>query len=215
MQTLHGVRRKVIAAGAKGFTLIEMMVVVAILSIVAVITFGAISQDKWEGSYRQFTEDVTGIVTLARNTAIDNQTQVRVDIYGDRAEMWWLKPLEPLWDPNDPLPANTLEWQPLREADRDKVAGGKLLNDTDVCIYGIYRGVIVDGGGADAAPSACLGDMERIVFFPDGHMEWEGQNLQGAGITIVLADQRTGTPTTSHVQVFPGGMVRKFDKVVP
>lgn len=189
------------------------MVVVAILSIVAVITFGAISQDKWEGSYRQFTEDVTGLLTQARNAAIDNQTEVRVDVYDNRAELHWRVPLEPYWDPNDPVPDNALDWQMIGEAHRAGVAGGKLTGDNDVCIYGIYRGIIVDGGGADAPPTSCLGQAESLLFFPDGHMEWEGINLQGAGITVVMADQRTNNPVTSHIQVFPGGMVRKFDKV--
>lgn len=212
MQRLHRVRTKVTKARSKGFTLIEMMVVVAILTIVAAITFAGIQQDRYEGSYREFVQDITGTIQRARQTAIDNQTRTRLDIYRDRVEVYWERPLDPFWDPNDPVPANALTFQMIDEAHREEVAGGALAANDDVCIFGLYRGIIVDGSGAQAEPNGCMGNMQRLFFFPDGHMEWDGVNLNGSGVSIVTADTRTpNNPLVSHVQVFPGGMIRKFD----
>ena len=77
-------RKDVRARKALGFTLIEVMIVVVVLSIVATIAFVGIGQNRFEGKYREFTGEIIGLITTARNRAIDDQTLVQVRVYEDK-----------------------------------------------------------------------------------------------------------------------------------
>ncbi len=48
-------------------------------------------------------------------------------------------------------------------------------------------------------------------------MEWEGQQLNGAGVNIIIADRRrkgsTSAENLTMIEVYPGGLIRKFDNV--
>lgn len=204
----HG-RKKVPSASTKctsrGFTLIEMMIVLAVISIVAAVTFAGVQKDQFQGAFRRYVDDVQGSVTRARNLAIDEQTQVTVQIDSDGLLVSW----------TDPTTAATGD---LWDNTRDDVQGGILAVDDHACIYGVYAGVQMfeDQVASElaAAPNACLTGTETLRFFPDGHLEWDGEVLNGAGITLVIADQRTAAVRETHLQVFPGGLIRRIDNVV-
>ncbi|TPV94061.1 MAG: prepilin-type N-terminal cleavage/methylation domain-containing protein [Myxococcales bacterium FL481] len=188
-----------------GFTLIEMMVVLAVISIVAAVTFSGAQKEQYEGAFRRFGDDLQGSVTRARHLAIDEQTQVMVEVSRDGFVVSWV----------DPTTAQTEDrWQTSREA----VQGGMLAVGERACLYGVYAGVVMFddqvASSMSAAPNACLSGTETLRFFPDGHLEWDGQILNGAGITVVLADRRTGKVRETHLQIFPGGLIRRIDNVV-
>ncbi|MEE9386647.1 MAG: prepilin-type N-terminal cleavage/methylation domain-containing protein [Nannocystaceae bacterium] len=189
----------------RGFTLIEVMIVVVVISIVAAITITGVRQDQFQGAYRRYTDDLLGSVTRARNLAIDRQTLVALAIDKDGVEVSWTDP------------ATQISGEALWRASRSLVQAGILAVHDRACVYGVYVGVQMFEGQVDsaaaAAPTACLSGSETLRFFPDGHVEWDGRALNGAGVTLVVADRRTAEVKESHIQVFPGGLIRKIDNV--
>jgi hypothetical protein len=101
---------------------------------------------------------------------------------------------------------------PLFEYRRDDVNAGMLA--ADVCIYGLYAGVQVPSQATDVdLPQACVGAPELLRFYPEGTVEWVGQDLAGSGVTLTIADRRSTEIRFAFVEVFPGGMIRRFDEV--
>ena len=81
--TLGSARRSNATSLPKGVTLIEVVLVVMILGAAAVATsFKTDSQWTDRRESRSATYDVSRIVSLARNTAIEKQTTVRVSYSG-------------------------------------------------------------------------------------------------------------------------------------
>ena len=139
---------------ARGFTLIELMVVLSVLTIVAVIAFVGIRNNQWEGAYLRFTDDLAGSMTQARNRAIDDQTTVRVQVQEDRLEVFWTDPT---------TKQEVFVWGNYRS----KVDGG-LLGDR-ACITGMSPGITPPSQPNDAEmPLSCLGGQQNIIFQPDG-----------------------------------------------
>ena len=48
--------------------------------------------NQFEGAYLRFTDDLTGTMIQARNRAIDDQTQVRVEVSTTKVEVFWIDP---------------------------------------------------------------------------------------------------------------------------
>src|SRR5689334_15779103 len=92
-------RKSFIGAKRAGFTLVELMIVLSVITIVAVIAFVGIRNNQWEGAYMRFTDDLVGTMIQARNRAIDDQTIVRVEVSEDRLEVYWIDPEAPPPDP--------------------------------------------------------------------------------------------------------------------
>ncbi|GEM_PF-4035215 len=209
-QSLSELRKKFTAPGlwpwvrggrAAGFTLIEMMIVLVVLTIVGTIAFAGMSRHRFEGAYAEFTDDLAGALVRSRNHAIDFQTRVSVTI---SAGQLIARNEEPEDNPGDPGTDATEFWAVNRSA----LEGGLLENEA--CIRGFMVGVQKDDGDL---PEDCLAGEQTITFLPDGSFELAGTDyLDGQGATMVVSDDRTETVYTL-IEIFPGGYIRTFDKV--
>ncbi len=192
------------SAWGRGFTLIELMVVVSIVAIASALAVGAVRQDEVSGRYKRFVDDVSGRLTQARNRAIDDQTQVRLDLYPDRVEMRVYDQITDQW----------VDAGAERVADVD---GGVLVNNADVCIFGIVSGAQPPSTAQNvAAPTNCMTSSERMTFEPDGTFTVAGNALtvDDAGATLWIGDRTLASnPKISMIQVFPGGLMRTFEQV--
>lgn len=175
------------------------MIVVSVITIVAIVAFVGIRGDQVEGAYYRFTDDLLGSMIQARNRAIDDQTTVRVEVQADRLEVFWTDP-------------ETKQEEFLWGNYRAKVDGG--LIDELACITGMAAGISPPSEDNDAVmPTACLGGAQDIVFEPDGSFTLPNDPLQDAGVTLVIKDQSSSANEYSIIEVFPGGLIRKFDNI--
>ena len=62
-------------------------------------------------------------------------------------------------------------------------------------------------------PTGCLGGVESIIFEPDGTFTLPNDPWPDAGMTLVVVDQSSNAKTYSIIEMFPGGLVRKFDEI--
>jgi prepilin-type N-terminal cleavage/methylation domain-containing protein len=208
MQTLHTHRSKVRAAGRAqaGFTLIEMMVVIAVLGVLAAAVFAGFRQDDYQNQYERFVQDVEGLLVTARDTAIDRQTQVQVTVNATQVSVSALDQAANTWQLIDFADVNALSGR------RDLISGG-----SNVCVYGLQSGVQTPSqAGAYTPPSSCSGLTQTLQFEPDGSFsDFDNNivNLQNAGVTMWIADQQeSGNTKLSIIQLFPGGLIRAFIK---
>lgn len=199
---------------ARGFTLIEMMVVVAVLTIVAAIAFVGIGQNTWESDYRRFTDDLEGQIQRARNTAIDDQTEVWIDFTSTGYVVTWEVP--------DPASPDYLQPEVLYVEDLNVYKGGRLVANNDVCIRGFGKGIRAPSQvQASTIPGACVtGGAHTLRFYPTGEMRIEvpsePANQQTWGGELYIADTRVpGKPYYTIIEIFPGGLIRKQDGVQP
>ena len=181
-------RKKVIARGGdrSGFTLIELMVVLTVLTIVGMVTMVSVNRDRFEGSYRQFTDNLVGAVVQARHLAIDRQTRVEVIVTDESLQLVFIDPAD-------------LSRDSMLFRSRGEVNGGVL--NQDVCIHGFMPST------RDATmPASCLDATQTLTFLPDGTFTVDAA-LAGsaeAGATLVVADRRGGAISYSLVQILPG-----------
>lgn len=184
---------------SRAFTLIELMVVLLVMTIVATVSFIGIRSNQWEGAYLRFTDDLAGSITQARNRAIDDQTTVRVQVGSDRLEVFWTDP-------------NTKQELFLWGNYRERIDGGLL--GTQACITGMSPGITPPSQPNNAQlPTGCLGGVESIIFEPDGTFTLPNDPWPDAGMTLVVVDQSSNAKTYSIIEMFPGGLVRKFDEI--
>jgi prepilin-type N-terminal cleavage/methylation domain-containing protein len=191
-----------------GFTLTELMIVLAVITIVATLAFVGLRNNQWEGAYLRFTDDLVGTMIQARNRAIDDQTIVRVEVSQDKLEVFWI-------DPDDPPPdatvagTGTLMWGNYR----DRVDGGLIADQA--CITGMEPGISAPSEANDAVlPVACGTDLPKsILFQPDGSFALEDDPLPDTGMTLVVQDASSAQIYYSIIEMFPGGLIRKFDEI--
>lgn len=193
---------------SRGFTLTELMVVLLVITIVAVVAFIGLRGNQYEGAYLQFTDDLVGTMIQARNRAIDDQTLVRVEVSEDRVEVFWIDPEAP---PPDPTIAGSgvLLWGNYR----DRYDGG-LISD-GACITGMEPGITPPSEPNDAElPVGCGTDLPKsIIFQPDGSFALEDEPQPDAGMTLVIRDASSAQVYYSIIEMFPGGLIRKFDEI--
>ena len=192
----------------RGFTLTELMIVLAVITIVAVVAFPGLRGNQFEGAYLRFTDDLVGTMTQARNRAIDDQTVVRVQVEEDRLEVYWI-------DPEDPPPdvsvfnTGTFLWGNYR----DEVDGGLITNDA--CITGLVPGISPPSEVNNTAlPQGCGDNLpSAILFQPDGSFHIADDTEIDAGMTLVVRDASSDQVYFSIIEIFPGGLIRKIDEM--
>ena len=150
----------------------------------------------------------TIIAQTARNRAIDDQTVVRVEVSEDRLEVYWI-------DPDDQPPdttvfgTGTFLWGNYR----DRMDGGLIADQA--CITGMEPGISPPSEVNNAQmPVACGTNLPRAILFqPDGGFTLDNDPQPDAGMTMVIRDSSSETVYYSIIEMFPGGLIRKFDEI--
>jgi prepilin-type N-terminal cleavage/methylation domain-containing protein len=186
-----------------GFSLIELMVVLTVVCLLGAAAAVGWRRNEFKTTYARFVADVEGSITLARNTAIDRQTQVRVDATATDIVVTSFDTV-----------ANT--WEPVHRVTLDANPSTALVaSGSAVCIYGFTPGVQPPGVSVEIdPPSDCLAVPQRLVFEPDGRMtdpDHAFDSVPNAGATMWITDRTiVTTPKYAIIQIFPGGLVRTF-----
>lgn len=192
------------ARSRRGFTLIELMVVVAIISISAAVTFAGIRSDAYSNAHEQFAEEIGAQVMRARDTAIDEQTEVQMKVQAGGLS-------SQLYD------QTTGTWVTQSYVRREQFGGGVLGEDT--CIVTVMPLVYAPGDAPNdpfpqsACPANSGATFFALSFKPDGSYEVvadkTGWNSPAqAGWTFVVRDGRANEPRYALVELFPTGLVR-------
>jgi prepilin-type N-terminal cleavage/methylation domain-containing protein len=187
---------------ARGFTLIEVMAVMVMLTIVASATFVGMNRHTFDSSHRRFLDDVYGLVVQARNRAIEDQTEVIVEVNSNYIAMRVVDAI------------THVEEEYLRY-DLSRLYGTSLASH--VCFLGIFAGVTAPGMPSPiaTAPTDCLGAAQEFSFAPDGTFVSGEISGSSEGLTIVSADLRFGDQLRySLIELFPGGAMRRIDNIV-
>ena len=184
------------------------MIVLAVITIVAVVAFIGLRNNQWEGAYLRFTDDLVGTMVQARNRAIDDQTIVRVEVSDDQLEVYWIDPDNPVPDPTI-FGTGTLLWGNYI----DRVDGGLIADDA--CITGMEPGISPPSEANNAVlPPDCGTNLPRAILFqPDGSFTLDDDPQPDAGMTMVIRDSSSAQVYYSIVEMFPGGLIRKFDEI--
>ncbi len=209
MQTIHsgcdGFRPcKPRLANARGFTLIELMVAVAMLSILAAAALTGFRQDQVRSQYKRFVDDSRSAMVMARNAAIDDQTLVDVEVSATEIQV-------------NRLDQENNVWEPLMRVALDRQTAELLEIDERVCIYGFASGVQTPRQAvASVPPAGCLDGTQVLRVGPDGSFSDRDAaftDIANAGFTLWIANRHTGGDTKlALIQLFPGGLIRAFDK---
>lgn len=186
-----------------GFTLVEMMVAIAILAIIGAAAFAGIRQEQYRGQYKRFVDDAQGALVTARNAAIDRQTLVRVTLDDTQMQITALDQDTEVWELVDRVAV---------DGARDKFV------EDHVCLHGFSSGVQTPAQAVNIVPPAgCLGSEQIIQFEPDGGFTDPDDSfttIDNAGVTLWVGNHQMGGDLRyAFIQVFPGGLIRAFDKV--
>jgi prepilin-type N-terminal cleavage/methylation domain-containing protein len=211
-QRLHALRTKVRRSVNEreartrnaGFTLIELMTVLVILSIASSIAFVGFRLDQARGQTRRFIEDVQGVIIQARNVAIDEQRPVTVTVEATLVRVTVLDPITNV--------VQTIDAAGLHHG------GAALLQDGRVCIYGLQSGVQAPVFAQDMAPpDDCVAQQQQLRFEPDGSFTDPNNTfatIPNAGASLWIADRSVpGNTRLAVIQIFPGGLIRSFEEL--
>ncbi|MCA9707959.1 MAG: prepilin-type N-terminal cleavage/methylation domain-containing protein [Myxococcales bacterium] len=189
-------------ASQRGFTLIELMVTLAVLVAVASVAFAGFRRNEQTTQTKRFVAAVHGAIIQARNRAIDDQTPVHVDVTASTMSLSAFNNVTGVWD--------------LFEVVHMTHQGGMLLDDDVVCIFGLDTGVQTPAQAvASGPPAGCLEISQRLRFEPDGTFSDPDNTFStvpNAGVTLWIGDRTVpGEVEYSIVQVFPGGLIRTIE----
>jgi prepilin-type N-terminal cleavage/methylation domain-containing protein len=187
---------------AGGFTLLELMAVMVLITVVAAATFTGLDSHTFDSAHRRFLDDVYGLTVQARNRAIEDQTEVIVRVSPTYIAMRVIDPL------------THVESEYIRYD--LTILYGRSLGEK-VCFFGIFAGVTAPGMSSPVAtnPTSCMSGTQDFSFMPDGTFASEELSGPGQGLTLVTADKRIGAqPKYSLVELFPGGAMRRIDNIV-
>lgn len=191
--------------GDRGFSIIELMVVLAVVAALAVAAAAGFRRNEFANQRARFIADVEGMLVQARNAAVDRQTQVRVVVDATSVVLTAFNTATDVWEPVDRA---ALE-----------VANGALVSvDDAVCIYGFTPSVQAPSQAAAVdPPTDCVGATQTLVFESDGRFSDPDGLLSAvpnAGATLWVADRTVpGSTKYSIIQVFPGGLIRTFEQL--
>lgn len=193
-----------VLASSRGFTLIELMVTVAILSILAAAALTGFRQDQVRSQYKRFIDDARGALQTARNAAIDDQTLVDVEVTATSIRV-------------NRLDQATDVWEPLMNVALDRPTTELLEIDDRVCIFGFASGVQTPAQAEDAPPPpGCVDGTQVLRFRPDGNFvdrDSDFTTIDNAGVTLWIANRQVaGNTKLAMIQMFPGGLIRSFDR---
>jgi prepilin-type N-terminal cleavage/methylation domain-containing protein len=189
-----------------GFSLIELLVVLVVVCLLGAAAAVGWRRNEFRTQFARFVADAEGIVVLARNTAIDRQTQVRVDAYATEIQVTEFDTVTNTW-----LPVHRIA---IAANPTNELIGAS----STVCIYGFTPGVQPPAVSVEIdPPTDCLGAMQRLVFEPDGRMtdpDAAFSDVPNAGATLWITDRTiASTPKYTIIQIFPGGLVRTFQEL--
>lgn len=209
MQRLHTHRIQVrppASSRQAGFTLIELMVTIAVVAVISAVAFAGFRANDYRTQYTRFVDDVQGLIITARDTAIDRQTRTEVLITGDSVTVNRFDQANNTWVLVD-----------LATVTANAVNRDLLEANNNVCIYGVFPGVQTpEQAEANPPPNSCASTTFEIQFEPDGSFTDRNNDfsaIDNAGATIWIADEKPAAPRISIVQVFPGGLIRAFEDV--
>jgi Tfp pilus assembly protein FimT len=205
------------AAAQAGFTLIEMMIVTVVIIVVGVIAFAGLSMHAFESAFERFGDDIQAAFVQARNVAVAEQTTTELRIRSGSVELWWVdSQVVPTVSTTYGQLVLLQTWDKTMYGGTRNATGGLLGNDADACIMGVIRSVQVPSQVQNVTwPTTCMSASTPIVlrFNAAGEMSMVGQDLAGAGVTLVFADRRDTQPSFTLVEAWPGGLVRKHTGV--
>lgn len=188
--------------GARGFTLIELMVALVIMSILGTLAVASVRRDQNENAGQRFIEDVEGAVTQARNLAIDNQTNVDLHVSRDSAQIEVFDDATKTWTP-------MFEYTSRRSY---RVGEDQAEVQDRVCVLGVVGEVNTPRQMSSMSlPTDCMASSASVTlsFDATGAMSL-GSDPDASGATIWIRDKGVGGGRTSVIQVFAGGLVRAF-----
>ena len=135
---------------------------------------------------------------------------VRVEVNATQVEVFWIDPENP---PPDPSVFNTgtfLWGNYINNYDGGLIAG-------QACITVMAAGISAPSEAADnqtQLPDACGTDLPAVIMFqPDGSYALPGDPRPGTGMTLVIQDSSSAQIYYSIIEMFPGGLIRKYDEM--
>lgn len=186
-----------------GFTLIELMVALAIVTLLGTIVVGSFRQNDARTAYARFVDDLHGAIVTARHLAIDDQTRVRVRIAAAGVQVQTLNPATDIWT-----------FVRLAERDEGRGTGPQSSGDA-ACVLAVHGGIPTPSRRSDQeVTTSCLAGAVILTFEPDGRFSADVDGPENAGVSIWVGDRRITTAVEfSLIQLFPGGHSRVFNDV--